>query len=245
MERDEIVRLAEHDEAYWWHVARRLIVQHALSRCSLRPTDRVLDVGCGTGATSAELAKRAHTVACDFSGDALRYARERGLDVARADATVLPFPDQSFQLVVALDVVEHLDDDAAALREFMRVLKPGGHLLLTVPAYQRMWSAHDEALGHRRRYSRNGMVAAVRGAGLAVEFASYMMASILPAAALVRWVGGLQPRDGPARSSYVRVPAAVNALIGRIVGLEGTLLDHTRLPFGLSVIVVASRRSAR
>ena len=144
--------------------------------------------------------------------------------------------------MVALDVLEHLEDDVAAAREMRAALRPGGLLLATVPAYRFLWSGHDDALGHRRRYLRRQIVAALEHAGFEVALCCYVMASIFPAAVVVRlyerWV-----RRGPARreSGYVPLPAPLNALLAWITSTGSLLLPWIRLPFGLSLAVVARR----
>lgn len=154
MDAAEIQRLAEYEEWYWWHRARQTIVTTLLRRHLPEgvPSRRVLDVGCGAGATSLVLREFGTVLGVDFGVEAATAARGRGLQSACMDAGHLGVRDESFDIVVALDVLEHLDDDVAAARELRRVLKPGGLLLVTVPAYRWLWSDHDVALGHRRRY---------------------------------------------------------------------------------------------
>jgi SAM-dependent methyltransferase len=241
MDPGEHERLARFEEWYWWHRGRQAIVQRLLRR-TLRPGARILDVGCGTGATTLGLRRFGSVAGLDLGRRALELARARGLAVAQASAARLPVRPGAFDLVLALDVLEHLDDDVAAAREMRQALRPGGHLLVTVPAYAFLWSAHDEALGHRRRYVRGQLVAALERAGFEVALSSYVMGSILPAAIVVRlyerWV-----RRSPARreSGYIPVPAPLNALLAWTSSAASLLLPWIRLPFGLSIAAVARR----
>jgi SAM-dependent methyltransferase len=220
MDPGEHARLAEHEEWYWWHQARERIVHRVLRR-QLSPPVRLLDVGCGTGATTASLRAFGSVVGLDIGASALDRARQRGVVGARASAARLPVRPGSFDAVVGLDVLEHLEDDGAAASEMLAALAPGGLLLVTVPAYAFLWSSHDDALGHRRRY---------------------VMAAILPAALVVRLSERLRPhRRRVERSGYVPVPGFVNALLAWLVGLDGALLRWLRLPFGLSILAVARR----
>ena len=168
MDAAEHARLAEHEEWYWWHRARERIVHRALERWA-PPHPRILDVGCGTGHTTASLQRFGPVVGVELAAEALAIARGRGLQVARSLAAQLPVPPSSFGVAVALDVLEHLDDDAAAAREIFTSLEPGGVLVATVPAYMFLWSSHDVALGHRRRYRRRQLREMLESAGFTIE----------------------------------------------------------------------------
>jgi SAM-dependent methyltransferase len=246
MDAAEIQRLAEYEEWYWWHRARQAIVTTLLRRHLPEggASRRVLDVGCGAGATSLVLREFGTVLGVDFGVEAATAARGRGLQSACMDAGHLGVRDESFDVVVALDVLEHLDDDLAAARELRRVLKPGGLLLVTVPAYRWLWSDHDVALGHRRRYRRGEVRGLLARAGLRELLSSYIMTSVLPAAAAVRLTQRLTGRGRPApeaESGYIPLPAPVNTALTHLVGLDGHLAGRVWLPFGLSVVAVARR----
>ena len=240
METEELERMAGFEEWYWWHRGRQTIVRRILQRHA-PPRARILDVGCGTGATTAQLSGFGSVLGIDMGPAALRHARSRGLKVARGSAEQLPVREAALDVVVALDVLEHLDDDRLALREFLRVLRPGGVLIATVPAYAFLWSSHDEALGHRRRYLRPQLRERVRSAGFEITLCSYIMGSILPIAIAVRLAERVRRRRGPAKSDYPSLPRPLNDLLARVVGLDGILAPVVSLPFGLSIMVVARR----
>jgi SAM-dependent methyltransferase len=244
MDAHEHERLAHFEEWYWWHRGRQAIVQRLLARYA-PPGARILDVGCGTGATTLGLCRSGAVLGLDVGRPALEIARGRGLDVVQGSAARLPARPGAFDLVLALDVLEHLEDDVGAAREMREALRPGGLLVATVPAYPFLWSGHDEALGHRRRYLRRGLVEALEGAGFEALHCSYAMGSILPAAVAVR-LGDRWLRRRPARreSGYVVVPAPLNALLAWITSAESRLLPRLPLPFGLSLAAVARRPAA-
>ena len=245
MDAHEHERLAHFEEWYWWHRGRQAIVERIVARC-VAAGSRILDVGCGTGATTRVLRRFGSVVGFDVGAEALRRARARGLPVARASAARLPARPASFDLVVALDVLEHLDDDVAAAREMLGALRPGGQLLVTVPAYPFLWSGHDEALGHRRRYRRRELEAALERAGFELAFSTYLMASILPAAIAVRlWERWLRRAPARRESGYVVVPWAVNECLAALTSAGGTFLPWLRAPFGLSIAALARRPPAR
>lgn len=240
----EISRLAAYEDWYWWHRARRRIIDHLLAR-TLRGNDlRILDVGAGTGATSKALERYGRVLAVDMSAEAVATARRRGLDVARMDATRLAVPDATFDLVVVLDVIEHLEDDAAAVLELRRVLKPGGVLLVTVPAYKWLWSSHDVANHHWRRYRRRELRGVLRTADLNVEVCSYVMMSMLiPAAAyrLLERLPGRQVAEEEAHVRFTPVPPLLNWALSHAAAWGGRLAGRVWLPFGLSIAAVARR----
>ena len=246
MDAAEIERLARYEDWYWWHRARRSIID-VLLRNALTGTDnRILDVGAGTGATSLALRKHGNVLGIDLSPEAMQIARDRGLAVARMDATALALPDASFDVVVALDVLEHLEDDAACLRELVRVLRPGGVLLVTVPAYKWLWSSHDVANHHFRRYRRRSLRRLLEGGGLHIEVCSYVMLSMLiPAAAyrLLERLPGSQRSDEDAEVRFTPVPPLINSVLAHVASWGGHLAGHVWLPFGLSIAAVARRGS--
>src|SRR5437868_9398773 len=185
------------EQDYWWHVGKRAIVysllERYLPRGKTRAERQALDLGCGAGLNLDLLAKYAEPVGMDFSEEALRFCLERGHKrLCKADAAELPFRDRQFDIITALDVVEHLDDDLAALTELRRTLKPGGLLIMSVPAYPALWSYWDDILGHRRRYTVKSMREAVTSAGLTVRKASYSNGLILAPTVGVRALKSLR-----------------------------------------------------
>lgn len=241
MDAREHARLAHFEDWYWWHRGRQATVQRLLERYAPAAA-RILDVGCGTGATTLCLRRFGTVLGLDLGARALELARGRGIAVARASAARLPARRGAFDLVVALDVLEHLEDDLAAAGEMREVLRPGGLLLATVPAHPFLWSGHDEALGHRRRYRRRTLLALLDRAGFDVLRCSYMMASVLPAAVVMRLGERCLGREAARRQSgYVEVPAPLNRILAWITSTESRLLSRISLPFGLSLVAVARR----
>lgn len=152
MEGTEVRKLAELEDHHWWYRERRVLLERDLR--GLRP-GTALDVGAAGGGNTRVLRRLGwNAIALEYGPEGARVAHDRGLPTLRGDATALPVADASLDLVVAFDVLEHLDDDDAAVREVRRVLRPGGRYLVAVPCDPRLWSAHDEAVGHVRRYTR-------------------------------------------------------------------------------------------
>jgi SAM-dependent methyltransferase len=239
----EVARLAAIEDGYWWHRARRAIVCGAIRRYCPRP-GRIIDVGCGPGGTSIALRDFGAVIGVDFSTSSVRTAAARGIPAARMDALRLALADGAFGLAVALDVIEHLDDDVAALAEMRRVVRPGGCVVISVPAYQFLWSDHDVALGHRRRYTRGMLRERLERAGWHVEHCGYVMPALFPVSATVRLAERALRRRRPpseAESTVAALPAPLSALAARVMAFPpvGHALD--RIPFGASVLAVGRR----
>lgn len=263
MRHDLYEDLYRKEQDYWWHVGKRAIV-YALLEKYLPPSDpaarRALDLGCGTGRNLDSLARYARSVGLDSSGAALAFCQRRGhRHLVRAAS--LPFADNSFDIVTALDVIEHLDDDLGTLREIHRVMRPGGLLIISVPAYQALWSYWDQILGHRRRYTTLRMGGVVRRAGWRVRKLSYSNLAILAPTVAVRLLKSLRHRrsevamppsdsaehfasDGPA-TDFVPVPDWLNRIMIGYYRGESRALRSVDLPFGLSVVCVAQKPRPR
>jgi ubiquinone/menaquinone biosynthesis C-methylase UbiE len=244
METAEYAAMAEVESTYWWHVGRQRIVRAQLAR-QFQNTDgalRLLNVGCGTGGDVSMLESFGTVDNVDIAEEALSFMRARGHErVHRADATHLPFPDDHFDAVVALDVLEHLVDDRAALTEWRRVLKPGGCVVLTVPAYQWLWSEHDVALHHQRRYARRVLHDRAREADLVIRKLTHAIVFSLPLIVGYRLLKGLRREQQAATSTYVPVPRAANRLFIRLLTIEAALHGWVRFPVGTSLLGVLVR----
>jgi SAM-dependent methyltransferase len=218
------------EDVHWWYLSlRSLVLGH------VRPGERVLDVGCGTGGMLARLgACEAYGV--DLSRTALSHARGRGIRrLCRASAGSLPFGPDTFDTVISLDVIYHraVADDARAVAECARVLRPGGTLLLHVPAFERFAGSHDRAVHGARRYTPDGVGRLVRSAGLEIGSLSCRNAFVLPFAAARRM--GRKIGGASGGSDLFRLPAPVNALLASAGRAENALLRVAPIPFGLSV----------
>ena len=226
---------------WWWRAKRELVLQEL--RREGEAAGAAVDVGCGTGEMATVLSGLGFKPALgtDRSSYALAIADARDDPAVALVAAVgerLPFADGGCACLTSLDVLEHMDDDVAALREFARVVRPGGLVLVAVPAYQWAWSDHDVALGHRRRYTTRSLVTAARAAGLEVVRTTHYHSWLVPVALLLRRtpLGRLQRR--PAEEAGFVAPG-VNRLLFAVAGTERRLAGRVRIPFGLSVLLTA------
>jgi ubiquinone/menaquinone biosynthesis C-methylase UbiE len=234
------MEMAKLQHAHWWFVGRGEVVRSLVEKeCALRggPVRRLVDVGSGTGAVLASFQGLAdETVGIELDETALGMSRELGLDVRQAPADELPFPDQSVDIVTAFDVLEHLDDDLGAAREFRRVLEPDGTLVVTVPAYQFLWSAHDVAHAHARRYTRPTLTKMLRAAGLEIRQSGYFMTALFPLAVVQRLTARFRKEP---TEILTMPPRRLNALLLRILRAERRRVLAGGFPFGLTVFAVA------
>lgn len=234
----DVMHRVERD--HWWFRAKRDIVRAAITAEGVSGT--AVDVGCGTGAVLQDLRASGFTplLGTDFDGHALALVAGDGLlgvGLVRAVAEALPLADESVDVLCSLDVVEHLDDDVAALQEYRRVLRAGGRLVLTVPAYSWAWSDHDVQLGHRRRYTRSQLEQVVVAAGFEVAASRYFHSWLVPIAFLLRKTPlRALVEDKPAESVSMGGPRQ-NALGHQLAALDRLL----GLPFGLSILLVGKR----
>ncbi len=238
MTSDELQAMLAGDERHWWYRGRRRVLRAQLDRLPIPPGARLLDAGCGSGRTLDELARRGRVSGVDTSPEAVAAARRRGhRDVRVARVEHLPFPDGTFDLVTCLDVVEHTPDDRATLAELRRVTRPGGLLVVTVPAYQALWSWHDVVNRHFRRYDSASLRAAAREAGWDVVRDTHFNSLLLAPAAAVRLAQ--RRRHAHPRSDLELTPPALDGLLELPLRLEaGLVRAGLRLPAGLSLLAV-------
>lgn len=232
---------------HWWFRGRRRVVASLLRRWTPSGPLLVADIGCGPGVNVAMLTEFGRVVAMDPSPHALALARgHRGTALVSAGMPHLCFPDATFDVVCALDVIEHVDDDRAAARELWRVCKPEGLLVVTVPSYDWLWSPHDEANEHRRRYTRPQLAACLATPAATVLKLSYMNTLLAPAVVAVRltrnfarWMAG---RPLEARSDLSPVAPVLNRMLEASSAVEARWLGQATFPFGTSLIYVGRKR---
>lgn len=234
------------EDRHWWFLGRRQIVRAIIE--SLHP-DRdlaMLDVGCGTGGNLSMLAGFGNVTGSEFDPRAAAIAAERG--VARIVQSGLPnrmpFADDQFQLITLLDVLEHIDEDQASLATLANLLRPGGHLVVTVPAFQFLWGPHDVEHHHRRRYRARQLRQRLEASGLQVQWLSYYNSLLFPLVALVRLVRRVMPGHGQGSGEGRELalpPAAINSMLQRLFASERHWLGRLYVPFGVSLIAVARK----
>lgn len=231
MDDDEIRRSAALEDRHWWYASRRQFVRKLLRD---EPAGRALDVGCGSGGNSAAVRDLGwDVVGVDMSPASVHAAQARGLDVLRGDARRLPFADGTFDLVLSTDAWEHVVEDDLVAAEAWRVLRPGGRLLVSVPSGMDLWSGHDLALGHHRRYERDELIALAEGAGFRVDHTFGWNVLLRPVARARR------SKRTECASEMEPVNPVVNFCLRMLLRLESVLPLGSRR--GISVVMVATR----
>jgi SAM-dependent methyltransferase len=232
--------LYELEDRHWWFRSRRRVLWALLRRAGLPPSPRILDAGCGTGRNLVEFGGLGEAEGVDFSAEAVGFCQLRGLKrVRRAPLEELPFEAGRFDLTLAADVIEHMEDDRRALAELQRVTAQGGRLVATVPAYPWLWSRHDESLHHKRRYTAGRLRKALRAAGWEPEMATYFFSAVLPGVAAVR-VFRRGNAEGDGDSDLSLTSPAVGRLLELPTIAEAKLIERgAQLPAGVSLGVVA------
>lgn len=239
------------EDRHWWFASRTrallAMLDRELDRSQSVP---VLDVGCGAGNMFHHLWRYGPVVGLDNNPKPLEVARARGYRVWLGDAAAMPFDDDSFGLVALLDTVEHCDDDLAVLRECCRVLRPGGKLVLTAPAFQWLWSHNDDLNLHRRRYAPQELRAKLLAAGLAVRRMAFNNFFIFPLAAglILLRRGRHEPQlasphfdEDAYQVEMEPVPGPVNFLLTQVGRVEAFLLRWVDLPIGTSLVAIAEK----
>jgi len=228
------------EDRHWWYRGRRRVLDVVLRDLAIAPGSRLLDAGCGSGRNMLELRHHGAVTGIELSSASVQAARERQAgEVIEGSVLDMPFAEGSFELAVSLDVIEHLEDDVGALRELRRVVAPGGRLLVTVPAYQWLWSRHDVVNHHYRRYSRATLVGAAERAGWRCERTTHFNSLLLPLAIGMRALEFFN-RGGEGSSLDLWVPPApLNWGLQQPLNLEAALIGRgVRIPAGLSLLAL-------
>lgn len=237
MEARIYAKMAVLEERHWWFAARRKILDKLISTLHLPPDAQILEAGCGSGGNLSMLSRHGRVFGMETNPQALEFASAKGMATIAAGRlpAPIPFAGQTFDMIAMLDVLEHLDEDAAALQALRVRLKPGGWLLLTVPAYPFLWSCHDELHHHKRRYIASDLRGAIEDAGYRVQYLSYFNTWLFPLISVARLAGA-----GSGHSGDLSMPNRfINALLTRIFASERMLLGRIALPCGVSLLALA------
>jgi SAM-dependent methyltransferase len=240
MERVVYKQMAELDQRHWWYRARRDILADLIRREINPPSNaQIMEIGCGPGHNLSMLAQFGHVDAVELDDEARAMAEQRlGRSVSSAPLPeLIGVPDRHYDLISAFDVIEHVDDDAAALAAISAKLKPDGKFIMTVPAHQWMWSAHDVVNHHKRRYSKRALRQLIEDSPLRLDKIGYFNSILFPLAVAERLASRLRGKEN---SDVTLPPRLLNAALEKAFAAERYLVGRLPLPPGLSLFAVAS-----
>lgn len=230
------------EDTYWWFIARNKIIEKIiLKKCKFNQKDTLLDVGCGTGGFAAYISKHFNVVGLDTSDIALDYCRKRGLSNLH-NCLLKDFPKDNYntKIVAMLDVVEHIEDDADVVKQVYDLLPENGYFVAAVPAYQWMWSRHDEIHMHYRRYNKKRFLKLFKDAGFKIEYHSYFNTFLFLPAFLKRMLNKLK-KEAENPSPVEEVSPFLNRVFKGIFKSESAFLPPFRFPFGVSFVAVGKK----
>jgi SAM-dependent methyltransferase len=239
-----------HEDHHWWFRWRFELITQLVGELKSGPDFRILDAGCGTGQMLKHLEELGDATGIDTSARATAFAQSRGVkSLVRGSITAVPFPDATFDCVVALDVIEHVEDDLGIVKALHDVTKPGGHLIVTVPAYKLLWSEHDDINHHKRRYTAPQVRQLIEAAGYTVNRVTYCNTLFFAPIFAIRKFKNVLRRVRTSNGTHVEglnsdlgdYPEVMNEAAFRIMQAENRLMRHMNLPFGVSILAVAER----
>lgn len=241
MELDAYRDMAATEDEHWWFCGRRAIAETVIGGLGLPRDARIVEIGAGTGGNIAMLEQFGDVQAVEMSDLARRIALEKtGRDFLSGHLPDnIPVAAGSVDLICLFDVLEHVSEDEASLETMRRLLKPGGKIVLTVPAHQWLWSAHDVGLHHMRRYSRALLRDRIEKTGYRIDRLTYTNAALFPAAVLARLADRVRRPARP--SGQAMPPKPINAAMKALFSAESLILEKASLPFGVSLLAVFGR----
>jgi len=231
------------EDSYWWFLARREIINKTIKKTiDINPDEYILDVGCGTCGIAEFLSKNFNVVAIDTSELALEYCKKRGVE--RVFQTTLEnFPKNQYKIkaITILDVIEHIENDTEIVEQLYETLPIGGYVIATVPAYQFLWSFHDEVHKHYRRYTLTNFKNLINSAGFKIIFASYFNTFLFPFAIFKRFIDIVFKIEKKNEYAIEILPKPINSLFTKIFEFEKYFFPKISFPFGLSILLIAKK----
>jgi 2-polyprenyl-3-methyl-5-hydroxy-6-metoxy-1,4-benzoquinol methylase len=228
------------EENYWWFKSRRNFILQLLDKHNIGKGDRILEIGCSGGPLIKNLESKGFSfvTGIDVSEKAITVAKSRGLsNVHVMDGANLDYPNEFFEVVIASDILEHIKEDKNALKEWTRVLKPNGLLLLFVPAHKFLWSTHDELNNHYRRYTKKELLYLMKGCNFKVKNTSYWNFALFFPITILRLLQRLQRKSKSNSDQLYKVSTLINNALVLLLTIEHKILSKINLPIGISILV--------
>ncbi|GAB6157067.1 class I SAM-dependent methyltransferase [Desulfotomaculum varum] len=235
------LNMIEKEKSHWWYKGRREIIEQVIQPY-LQPAMKILDAGCGAGGNMEYMLKYGSVVGVDIAPEMVQHCRKMGLSAFCESITALPFTDHSFDLVICLDVLEHLADERAALAELSRVVRPGGVVVISVPAFSWLWGEHDNLNNHYRRYDYGQLNKLVTEFPFSIERTTYFNFLLLPMVWAVRQFKNILPDCLNKKTDLDWGSGRFNRLFYRVLKIEQIILGFGNLPVGVSQLLVARKK---
>lgn len=248
MNKEYVQQYVQLEKEHWWFVARKKIISRVIDKYIKTNTNQVLNVGAAGGASTEWLARYGEVTSVENDPYFLQHLQAHHTSVVDASILSLPFNDNSFDLVCVLDVLEHVENDRAAMLELQRVCKPSGFIIITVPAYQWLWSSHDVVNNHKRRYNEASLRTLVNdGDSLVWKDTSYFNFLLLPPIALARKISNIFYNKKHQKSDFetFKMKGFLNRILKKIFLAEISLAKWMRLPWGVSLIGVLQKQQKK
>ncbi|GAB6182253.1 class I SAM-dependent methyltransferase [Desulfotomaculum defluvii] len=232
------LKMVTMEQNHWWYKGRREIIGKLLLPFLTRQSN-ILDAGCGAGGTMEYMSKYGSVVGVDISQEMVEHCRNIGLAAYCESIDNLPFENQSFDLVLCLDVLEHLPNEQSALKELIRVVRPGGILTFSVPAFSWLWGKHDDLNNHYRRYNRGELIKLIEMFDLTIERITYFNLFLLPPIWFIR---KMSKQSFQKRTDFEFGTGIINQILLSVLRIEKSLLKVVNIPIGVSQIVVVRKK---
>ncbi len=248
MEKAEYKKMDEFETTYWWHIGKLHLLEKLISliKVSIPNKSEILEIGCGTGIVSKTLSKYGTFTGIDMSEHAIEASKEKGVtNLILGDINTMDIKPLvgKFDLVLALDVLEHIQDDCLAIRKVGQLLKSNGYFVINVPAHKFLWSEHDEALHHKRRYSRFELKQKLEDNGFDVQRLGFFVTTFFPVIAFFRVISSIFSRHAYPKTSYIVLPKFLNSVMAEILKFESSLIGVIPSPIGTTIYAIAKKVS--
>lgn len=247
MNKNEYEKMAKFEKEYWWHRGRLDLLDELVKTYTKGKKLKILEIGCGTGEVTEYLKKYGEVTGLDFSDDAIKFCKDRKLkniykrDIVTTDIKKFKEKFGSFDLIITLDVMEHIREDVLVFSKIREILTKNGIYIATVPAYKFLWSEHDESLHHVRRYHSLELIKKLERTKFKVIKKSYFVSTMFPIIAFFRLWNSLFTRNENPQTSYMELPKFFNDAIYKILKMEVKAMHKINLPAGTTIVTVASK----